>query len=220
MEALGAIVVIGAALVAPASPAAAQGSRLEHLALNQADMRRASGALLRQSELSGVRPGWRPLATVPDSDQLVCPWQNYSRCTPTGHGEADFQPTKIGNAGFFGSRVDVLATTRDAVGKFEVDTHPGTAACEAEALRKALGAQLKTVSARQLPSPNVGKRAVAHEFVYEQAKRSPKRIYVTIIEFLRGRGVGVLNTMNFDAPGDETKRVALARLIDGRLKGA
>jgi hypothetical protein len=66
----------------------------------------------------------------------------------------------------------------------------------------------------------VGKRAVAHEFVYEQAKRSPKRIYVTIIEFLRGRGVGVLNTMNFDAPGDETKRVALARLIDGRLKGA
>jgi hypothetical protein len=102
-----------------------------------------------------VRPGWRPLATVPDSDQLVCPWQNYSRYTPTGHGEADFQPTKIGNAGFVGSRVDVLATTRDAVGKFEVDTHPGTVACEAEALRKALGAQLKTVSARQLPSPNV-----------------------------------------------------------------
>ena len=43
---------------------------------------------------------------------------------------------------------------------------------------------------------------------------------MTIIEFLRGRGVGALNTMNFDAPGDETKRVALARLIDGRLKGA
>ena len=30
----------------------------------------------------------------------------------------------------------------------EVDTHPGTVACEAEALRKTLGAQLKTVSAR------------------------------------------------------------------------
>ena len=112
MKGLGVIVVIGAALFALASPAAARDPRLEHLALNKADMRRASGALLRQSELSGVRSGWRPLATVPDSDQLVCPWQNYSRYTPTGHGEADFQPTKIGNAGFVGSRVDVLATTR------------------------------------------------------------------------------------------------------------
>jgi hypothetical protein len=165
-----------------------------------------------------VPPGWRPLATVPDSDQLVCPWQNYSRYTLTGRGEADFQPTKIGNAGFFGSRVDVLATTRDAVGKFDVDTHPGTAACEAEALRKAFGAQLKTVSARQLPSPNLGEHAVVYQFVYEQAKASPRTIYVTIIEFLRGRGVAVLNTTNFDAPGNETTRVALARLIDGRLK--
>src|ERR1019366_2510364 len=162
MGGIRAIVVIGATLVALASPAAAQDPRLEHLALNKADMRRASGALLRQSDLSGVPPGWRPLATVPDSDQLVCPWQNYSRYTLTGRGEADFQPTKIGNAGFFGSRVDVLATTRDAVGKFDVDTHPGTVACEAEALRKAFGAQLKTVSARQLPSPNVGEHAVVY----------------------------------------------------------
>ena len=218
MRGIGAIVVIGATLVALASPAAAQDPRLEHLALNKADMRRASGALLRQSDLSGVPPGWRPLVTVPDSDQLVCPWQNYSRYTLTGHGEADFQPTKIGNAGFFGSRVDVLATTRDAVGKFEVDTHPGTAACEAEALRKAFGGQLKTVSARQLASPNLGEHAVVYQFVYEQAKASPRTIYVTIIEFLRGRGVAVLNTTNFDAPGNETTRVALARLIDGRLK--
>ena len=48
--------------------------------------------------------------------------------------------------------------------------------------------------------------------------REIQRIYVTIIEFLRGRGVAVLNTMNFDAPGDEFTRVASARLIDGRLK--
>jgi hypothetical protein len=218
MKGPGAIVVIGATLVALASPAAAQGSRLLHLALNQADMRRASGALLRQSDLSGVRPGWRPLETEPDSDQLICPWQNYSRYTLTGHGEADFQPTKLGNAGFVGSRVDILATTRDAAGKFGVDTHPGTVACEAEAIRKALGAQLKTVLARQLPSPNVGEHAVVYRFVYEQAKRTPKRIYLTIIEFLRGRGVGVLSTTDFDAPGDETTRVILARLMDARLK--
>ena len=86
--------------------------------------------------------------------------------------------------------------------------------------RKALGVKLKTVSARQLPSPNVGKRAVAYEFAYKQTKRSPKRIYLTIIEFLRGRGVAVLNTVNVDAPVDEAARVALAQLIDGRLKGA
>jgi hypothetical protein len=215
---LAVIAVIGVAFVTSLpSSAAVRDPRLEHLALSRADMQRASGALLRESDLVAVPPGWRPLTTVPDADQLVCAWQNYSQYTLTGRGEADFQPIKVGNAGFVGSSIDVLASPQDALGKFSVDTHPGTVTCEAEALRKALGAQLKTVLARQLPDPELGERAIAYEFVYEQPRGTPKSIYAYTIEFVRGRSVAVLSTTNFDAPGDGATRERLARLIDDRL---
>ena len=70
-----------------------------------------------------------------------------------------------------------------------MDTHPGTAACEAEALRKAFGSSLKTTSARQLKLDDLGDQAVGYAFTYEQPSGTPKRIYVTIIEFVEGRGI-------------------------------
>jgi hypothetical protein len=210
--------VASVALVGFAISASAGTPKLERLALNRADMRLAAAALLRRADLAGVTPGWRPLSTVPDNSAPVCAWQNYSRYTLTGRGEADFQPAKLGHAGFVGSSVDIFATFRDALGKFTVDTHPGTATCEAEALRKAFGAGLTTISARELARPKLGDRAVAYEFVYEQASGTPKRIFIHIIEFVRGRGVGVLSTTDFDAPGDMATRLRLAGLIDTRLK--
>jgi hypothetical protein len=218
MRCVGVCLVAASALVVFVTTAAAGSPKLERLALTRADMRLASSALLRRSDLSGVMPGWLPLQTVPDNSAPVCAWQNYSRYTLTGRGEADFQPTKVGHAGFVGSSVDIFATSRDALGKFAVDTHPGTVTCESEALRKALGARLTTSSARELASPKLGERAVAYEFVYEQPSGTPKRIFVDIIEFVRGRGVAVLSTTDFDAPGDTATRLRLAGLIDERLK--
>src|SRR4051794_19746307 len=116
-----------------ASSANARDPRLEHLDLSHADMQRDSAALLRRSDLKAVPPGWRPLMTQPDNSAPICPWQDYSSYTLTGRGEADFQPTKIGEAGFVGSSVYIYATPADAVGKFTVDIHPGTVSCEAEA---------------------------------------------------------------------------------------
>jgi hypothetical protein len=124
---------------------------------------------------------------------------------------------KVGRAGFIGSSVDILATSADALGKFTIDNHAGTAACEAEALRKAFGATLKTITARQLSRPSVGEHSAAYEFVYEQPAGTPRRIYVHIIEFVRARAVAVLSTTDFDGPGDMRTRTALARLIDKRL---
>lgn len=214
-----ALMAVGSlALVTVASPAAARSPRLERLALDRSDMHRAASALLRRSDLAGIPPGWRPLSTTPDDSAPICPWQDYSRYTLTGRGEADFQPTKVGSAGFVGSSVEVLATSDEASGRFGADTHAGTVSCEAEALRKAFGSQLETASARQLASPKLGDHAFAYEFVYEQPKGTPKRIYVNIIEFVRGREVAVLDTTNFDAPGSQATRVALARAIDQRLR--
>jgi hypothetical protein len=83
MEALGAIVVIGAALVAPASPAAAQGSRLEHLALNQADtfglgncraetvFSCAPSAFLSASASHATVPGWVSTSNLPTASRVV-----------------------------------------------------------------------------------------------------------------------------------------------------
>ncbi len=213
-------VLVGAvfALVAFASSAAARSPRLERLSPTPADTRLAKAALLRKDDLSNVAPGWLPLSTIPDNSAPVCPWQDYSRFTLTGRGEADFQPTKVGRAGFIGSSVDIYSTSSDALGKFTVDIHPGTAACEAEALRKALGPNLKTTSSRRFTITSVGDRAVGYEFVYEQPKGTPKRIYIHILEFARGRGVAVLDTTDFDAPGSTATRLALARLIDARLE--
>jgi hypothetical protein len=213
------VALLGAlfALAAIASSAFAQGPRLERVALSRADMHRASAALLRLVDLAGVPPGWRPLTTAPDNFGPICPWQDYSRFTLTGRGESDFQPTKVGGAGFVGSRIEILASESDALGKFAVDTHAGTLACESKALRNGLGTGLTTVSARQT-APAVGEHAVAYEFVYSLQHGTPKRIYVNVIEFVRGRGVAVLDTTNFDTPGSEQTRLALVRDLDGRLR--
>jgi hypothetical protein len=181
-------------------------------------MRLASGALIGKSDLAGIPPGWLHLSTTPDNAAPACPWQDYANYTVTGRGEADFQPTKVGHAAFVGSSVDILATPADAIGTFTIDTHPGTAACKAEALRKAFGTSLKTTSARRLAIAHLGDHAVRYAFTYEQPNGTPKRIYVTIIEFVRGRGVATLSTTDFDAPGDMATRLKLARLIDERLK--
>jgi hypothetical protein len=207
------------AVGALASTASARSPKLERLALTPPDMRLASAALLRKADFAGIKPGWSALQTTPDNSAPICPWQNYSKYTLTGRGEADFQPTKVGRAGFVGSTVDILATPADAIGKFTNDSHPGTAACEGEALRKALGgSKLKTISERQLASPSIGEHAVAYEFAYLQPAGTPKRIYIHVIEFVRGRAVGAVLTTDFDAPGAMATRLRLARLIDGRLK--
>jgi hypothetical protein len=186
--------------------------------LTPSDTRLAKAALLRKADLANVAPGWLPLSTTPDNSAPVCSWQDYSGLTLTGRGEADFQPTKVGRAGFVGSSVDIFSTSSDALGKFTVDTHPGTVACDSEALRKALGPKLKTTGARRFAIPGLGDHAVGYEFVYEQPKGTPRRIYIHILEFARGRGVAVLSTTDFNGPGDTATRLELAHLIDQRLE--
>jgi hypothetical protein len=203
------------ALGAIASPAFGRNPRLERLALAKADMHRASSALLRRSDLAHLPPGWRPLVTTPDGSGPICPWQDYSHFTLTGRAESDFQPTKVGDAGFIGSTIEIFSSPKDALGTFAVDIHPGTLACETKALRNALGAGLTTIMARE-SKPAVGKHAVAYAFGYSQT-HDPKRIYVNILEFVRDRAVAILETTNFNTPGSGQTRLALARKIDARL---
>ncbi len=217
MRRAGILVCLLLALGSTATSAAERSPRLERLALTPADNRLAAGAQVRKSDLAGIPPGWLPLSTTPDNAAPVCSWQDYAAYTLTGRAEADFQPTKVGHAGFVGSSVDILATPADANGKFTVDTHPGTGACEAEALRKAFGSSLKTTSARQLKLDNLGDHAVGYAFAYEQPNGTPKRIYVTIIEFVEGRGIATLSTTDFDTNGSMATRLTLAHLIDKRL---
>ena len=218
MWSAGILVCLLLALETTGTAVAARSPRLEHLALTPADNRLAAAAQVRKSDLAGIPPGWLPLSTSPDNAAPVCSWQNYARYTLTGRAEADFQPTRVGHAGFVGSSVDILATPADAIGKFTVDTHPGTAACEAEALRKAFGRSFKTTSARRLKLDNLGDHVVGYAFAYEQPNGTPKRIYVTIIEFVQGRGIATLSTTDFDSDGSMGTRLTLAHLIDNRLR--
>jgi hypothetical protein len=208
--------VAAVAVVACASALAARSPRLERLALNAADTRLAAGAVLRRADLAGVPPGWRPLATTPDDSAPVCPWQDYSHFTVTGRAQAGFQAAVVGGSGYVGSTVEIYASAADAEGRFDVDVHPGTAGCESQALRQAFGASLKIVGARRIAMPGLGERATSFRFVYAQTKE-PKRIYVNVIELVRGRGVAVLDTTNFDTAGSSATRLALARVVDRRL---
>jgi len=196
--------------------ALARNPRLEHLALNTSDMRVAASALLRTADLAAVPPGWRPLQSSPDDSPPLCPWQDYSSYTLTGRAESSFQATRVGGAGFVGSTVDVYSSTADARGRFGMDAHSGTAACESKRLRTALGPGLTVLAARQLPLAELGDHATAFEFVYTQS-RKPQRIYVNTIELVRGRYVAVIESTNFDTPGSATTRLALARAVDRRL---
>jgi hypothetical protein len=211
------LAVAGVALVAVGLAAAARSPRVEHLALVKGDVKLATAALLRESDLARVPPGWRPLSSSPDNSTPICPWQDYSALTLTGRGESGFEPKVVGGAGFVGSTVDIYSSVEGARGRFVIDTHPGTASCEAEALRKAFGAGLVTTEALQLTAPKAGERAVAYRFGFEQAGRAPKRIYVNLIEFVRGRAVAVIETTNFDTAGSGSTRLVLARLVDARL---
>ena len=112
MRRAGILVCLLLAVGSTAASAAARSPRLEHLALTPADNRIAAGAQVRKSDLTGIPPGWLPLSTTPDNSAPVCSWQNYAPYTLTGRAEADFQPTKVGHAGFVGSSIDILATRR------------------------------------------------------------------------------------------------------------
>ena len=79
-----------------------------------------------------------------------------------------------------------------------------------------VGSQLKTASARRLPA-QLGDHTAEYEYIYSQPKRTPARIYVDIVEFVRGRAIGLLETTNFNRPGSPAERLRLARLIEGRL---
>ena len=208
--------VAGAALVICGVSAASRSPRLERLALNAADMQTARAALLRASDLAGVPPGWRPLETTPDDSAPPCPWQDYSRLTLSGRAQAGFQAAKVGASGYVGSTIDIYASRAQAQAKFEIDTHAGTVSCEAEALRKAFGSTLTTVAARQVAIRGVGERGTSFQFVYSQTKE-PRRIFVDVIELVRGRGVATVDMTNFDSSGSAATRLALVHAVDGRL---
>jgi hypothetical protein len=195
----------------------ARNPRLEQLALTPADTRRAEHGLLKLADLSALPPGWRPLSTSPDASGPVCPWQDYSYFTLTGRGEADFQPTKVGSAGFVGSSVELFSSSSQASGKFTIDIHPGTVGCESSALKKALGPGLKIVSARALALPGLGERSVDYAFEYAVVGQS-RTIYVNIVEFVRGSAVGMLETTNFNDAGNVSTRLRLAQTMDMRLR--
>jgi type II secretory pathway pseudopilin PulG len=213
-----AVLVVVSVVLAGALPAAARSPRLERLALTQLDTSSARAAVLRLGDLTGIPPGWLPLTTTLAETAPVCPWQDYSQLTITGRAKADFQPLKVGRAGFIGSEVDVFASPGDATSKLAIDGHKGTAACEGEALRKALGPGLHTARAVELSAPSVGQRALAYEFVYMQSGVGPHTIYVDQIEFVRGAAIAVLSTTTFERAGDAATRLALAHVIDGRLQ--
>ncbi len=111
------------------------------------------------------------------------------------------------------SSVQVFATHAHAVGDFTVDTREGTARCEGEQLRKAIGQGAQLLSSRQIQAPKVGERAIAFRWVI---KVGVSTIYLDAIEFVRGRAVAGVFALNVGRV--LTGLDALARSMDVRLQ--
>jgi hypothetical protein len=208
------VVVAALALTATAS---ARNPRLEQLALEKADMQLAKNALLRAADLGS---GWTTQPSkAADESPPDCPGQNYAKFTITGQAQTQF--TKLGASVL--SRVEIYKSRADARGDFAVDTKPGTASCEGAAVRKqiakeATGVAVTLISAKQLPGPKVGQRAIAFEIVLNMRRAGKDlRVYVDLIGFLRDRAAASVVIV---APGAAPKgNAVLAKAVDARLQG-
>jgi hypothetical protein len=202
-----ALLAAASCLLAVEGAAAARSPRLEKIALRAGDSRRASDALVKLSDLVS---GWKGGAVKATNNSTPdCAFQNFSRYTITGQAESDYHQ----GGTLLISIANVFPSDAQSLGDFGVSTRTGTARCEGEAFRKALGSSAHLVSARQTVAPKVGQRAAAYEFVLKFDKST---YYADVILFIRGRALGALLSVNPGRPlaGPRT----LARVMDGRLQ--
>jgi len=202
-----ALLAAASCLLVVAGATAGRSPRLEKIALRPIDTQRASDAMVKLSDLAS---GWKGGAVKANNNSAPdCATQNFSPYTITGQAESDYHH----GVALLISVANMFPSGAQSLGDFEVGTRTGTARCEGEAFRKALGVSAKLVSARQTVAPKVGQRAAAYEFVVEHGKTT---YYADVIQFVRGRALGAVISVNpghpLSGPG------ALARIMDGRLQ--
>lgn len=207
MKALVVAVLVLAACPAAVEAGTARSPRLERIALRTPDMKFAGEAMVKLSDLVA---GWKGGAVNPNNNSAPdCISQNFSPYTITGQAEADYHA----GATLLISIANMFPSAAQSMGDFHVGTQPGTALCEGEAFRKALGTTATLVSARQITAPHVGQRAAAFRFVLEVGKMT---FYSDVIQFVRGRALAAVISINPGHPlvGPTT----LARVMDERLQ--
>ncbi len=193
--------------VAAASAAAARSPRLEQLALTAADNAKAKKGTIALADLGS---GWKGGPKAPNTTSAPdCAGKDFSRFTLTGVSQTAF--TNAGTT--LTSLVQVFPSDAQALGDFRVDTGGDTAQCEGAALTKAYGPTAKLLSAKKVKAPAVG--SVAAEFTIA-VKVGANTAYFDVIEFVRGRTIGGLFTLN---SGRQLAGLgAVARLMDERLQ--
>lgn len=190
--------------------------RLEKLVINPADSSRAAREGLRPGDLPSGWTGGR--ASTANDLPPDCAWQDYSAYTITGQAEDDFRHGPItglltGSAEVL-SGVQIFATPAQAAGDLAVDKRPGTAECEGKTAGS-IGTAATVLFARRLAGPSVGSDRVAYLIA---VRVGANVIYVSLLEFVRGRSLGTLIALN---PGSPQKQVsALAQLMDRRMRAA
>ena len=158
-----ALLAAASCLLVVAGATAGRSPRLEKIALRPIDTQRASDAMVKLSDLAS---GWKGGAVKANNSAPDCATQNFSPYTITGQAESDYHH----GVALIISVANMFPSGTQSLGDFEVGTRTGTARCEGEAFRKALGVSAKLVSARQTVAPKVGQRAAAYEFVVEHGK--------------------------------------------------
>jgi hypothetical protein len=186
---------------------AGRSPRLERIALRGPDMMQVRSATVRLSDLIA---GWKGGTVNPNNDSSPdCSSQNFSPFTITGQAESDYHH----GVTLLISLANMYPSTAQSLGDFTVGTQAGTVECEGGAFRKAFGGSARLVSARQITAPKVGQHAAAFEYIVKTGKTT---FYSQVIQFVRGRALGALISVN---PGHPLAGpMMLARVMDERLQ--
>lgn len=202
-----AVLAFVACLAAVEAATAARSPRLEKIALRAPDMKQVGAATVKLSDLVS---GWKGGMVNANNDSSPdCSSQNFSRYTITGQAESDYH----NGVTLLISVANMYPSDAQSFGDFTVGTQAGTVKCEGEAFRQAFGQAARLVSARQIAAPKVGSHAAAFEYIVKTGRTI---FYSDVIQFVRGRALGALISVNPGRP--LAGPTALARIMDERLQ--
>jgi len=218
------VVALTAALVAPASALAGDGQPKK--ALTKTGQATARSVVLKRGDLGS---GFASITRSKDDRNLP----KGARCGPldetdlTVTGDAASPDFRLAQAPVFvtvGSTAQVYRTLREANTSWNRGSTRQTTTCLGDIIRLSAGPgqKITVVSAKKIPFPSVAPKTAAYRLVVNVTIGANQRVraYVDAVILQHGRIQSGLLFTSFGSPVGDPDRIALAKVVAGRMARA
>ncbi len=218
------VVALTAALVAPASALAGDGQPKK--ALTKTGQATARSVVLKRGDLGS---GFASITRSKDDRNLP----KGARCGPldetdlTVTGDAASPDFRLAQAPVFvtvGSTAQVYRTLREANTSWNRGSTRQTTTCLGDIIRLSAGPgqKITVVSAKKIPFPSVSPKTAAYRLVVNVTIGANQRVraYVDAVILQHGRIQSGLLFTSFGSPVGDPDRIALAKVVAGRMARA